>query len=103
MDVEYSIGVNNRFAFLVSDDEDAEDGLQGKEKDQVKKEKEKVKKGDKKVAKPPAKDPKQLSGRKDFTNEELKRDGRWIVLKFLVSMPIARVLVCLFVRTRSCM
>lgn len=73
MDVEYSIGVNNRFATLISDDEDAEDVSQVKEKDLKK---EKVKKADKKVAKPPAKDVKPFSGKKDLTNEETKKDGR---------------------------
>ena len=72
MDVEYSIGVNNRFATLLSDEEDGEE-VQAKEKD-LKKEKA-AKKTDKKVVKPAAKDSKP-AGRKDVSNEETKRDGR---------------------------
>lgn len=76
MDVEYSIGVNNRFGALNLDDEDPEDILQQQDKKEESAKKDKaIKKQEKKAVKQPAKETKPTVSRKDNVNEESKREG----------------------------
>ena len=75
MEVEYSIGVNNRFGALNLDEEDPEESLQKQEKKEESAKKDKAKKQDKKAAKQPVKDTKPAVSRKDNVNEESKREG----------------------------
>lgn len=76
MDVEYSIGVNNRFGALNLDDEDPEDILQQQDKKEESAKKDKaIKKQEKKAVKQPAKETKPAVSRKDNVNEESKREG----------------------------
>lgn len=76
MEVEYSIGVNNRFLALGLDDEDPEETLLKQEKKEEPSKKEKAKKQDKKAAKQPVKETKPAAGRKDNVNEEPKKEER---------------------------
>lgn len=82
MDVEYSIGVNNRFGLLNFDDEDPEDILSKQEKKEEPSKKEKAKKHDKKPAKQPVKESKPAVSKKDVVNEEPRREG-WYKFAFL--------------------
>lgn len=75
MEVEYSIGVNNRFGALNLDEDDPEEFLQKQEKKEESAKKDKAKKQDKKAAKPPAKDTKPAVSKKDNVNEESRREG----------------------------
>ena len=75
MEVEYSIGVNNRFGALDLDEEDPEETLLKQEKKEESAKKDKTKKQDKKAVKQPVKETKPAVGRKDNVNEESKREG----------------------------
>ena len=79
MEVEYSIGVNNRFGALNFDDEDPEDFLQKQEKKEEPSKKEKTKKQDKKATtKQPVKETKPVVSKKDTVNEESKGKEGWL-------------------------
>lgn len=75
MEVEYSIGVNNRFGALNLDEEDPEETLQKQEKKEESAKKDKAKKQEKKTVKQPVKETKPAVSRKDNVNEESKREG----------------------------
>ena len=75
MDVEYSIGVNNRFGALNLDEEDPEEYLEKQEKKEESAKKDKAKKQEKKAAKQPVKETRPAVNKKDNVNEESKREG----------------------------
>lgn len=75
MEVEYSIGVNNRFGALNLDEEDPEETLQKQEKKEESAKKDKAKKQEKKTVKQPVKETKPAVNRKDNVSEESKREG----------------------------
>lgn len=83
MEVEYSIGVNNRFGALNLDEEDPEETLQKQEKKEESAKKDKAKKQDKKAVKQPVKETKPAVSRKDNVNEESKREGLYQKLKLI--------------------
>lgn len=77
MEVEYSIGVHNRFGALNFDDEDPDDILHKPEKTKEEpSKKEKTKKQDKKDVKQATKETKPASTKKDIVNEESKKEER---------------------------
>ena len=79
MEVEYSIGVHNRFGALNFDDEDPDDILHKPEKTKEEpSKKEKTKKQDKKDVKQATKETKPASTKKDIVNEESKKEGVYI-------------------------
>lgn len=92
MEVEYSIGVNNRFGALNLDEEDPEETLQKQEKKEESAKKDKAKKQDKKAVKQPVKETKPAVSRKDNVNEESKREGLYQNIKAYVSANVQVVL-----------
>ena len=92
MEVEYSIGVNNRFGALNFDDEDPEDFLQKQEKKEEPSKKEKTKKQDKKATKPPVKETKPVASKKDTINEESKGKEGWLNFVVVVTSNVQVVL-----------
>lgn len=74
MEVEYSIGIKNRFLTLTLDEEDPEEILQGKEN--LKDEKKDKKKQDKKAAKQVVKEVKQQSNKKEIVIDENKKESK---------------------------
>lgn len=92
MEVEYSIGVNNRFGALNFDDEDPEDFLQKPEKKEEPSKKEKTKKQDKKATKPPVKETKPVVSKKDNVNEEFKGKEGWLNFVVVVTSNVQVVL-----------
>lgn len=74
MEVEYSIGIKNRFLTLTLDEEDPDEILLGKEN--LKEEKKDKKKQDKKAAKQVVKEVRQQTNKKEIVNDDNKKESK---------------------------